>query len=101
MEVFLISSNIVHLDLMISHGIQGTDVALFLYLTISPKIPIIFVSHIIYENTPESSPLPLQNRHTPHNKQQNKMQGLYLMIASKNSCSEFHNDCVPLYIIAD
>lgn len=100
-EVFLISSNVVNLDRMISHGVQLTDVVLFLYLTISLKIPIIIISHIIHGNTPESSPLPLQNRHTPHNKHQNEMQALYLMIASKNSCSEFHNYGLPLHITAD
>lgn len=43
---------------MISQGVQLTDIILFLYLTISLKIPIIIISHITPENTPESSPLP-------------------------------------------
>lgn len=81
--------------------VSNLEMSLFLYLTISLKIPIIIISHIIHGNTPESSPLPLQNRHTPHNKQQNEMQALYLMIASKNSWSEFCNYGLPLHITAD
>lgn len=58
--VFLISSNVVNLDQMISQGVQLPDIILFLYLTISLKISIIIISHITPENTPESSPLSLQ-----------------------------------------
>lgn len=99
--VFLISSNVVNLDQMISQGVQLPDIILFLYLTISLKISIIIISHITPENTPESSLLSLQNRHTSHNKQQSEMQALDLIIANKNSCSEFCNYGLPLYITAD